>query len=198
MIEDLFLDNKPLSMFKKPSNLYDFKKKVPSVMKLRYIKVTGHGTHSGDVVSGDQDVSAVDHLAVKLFMEMTLVFDKEEAACHEAELRKAQKKSLSNILVPPPPPPDLPFDFAPQMQQSAAVPLSVLTGIITSNNNVHSLDEEMAAIVTTKVEKGQSLTMIVAIQSASLLRKVLAFTVLSLLILRSKQKLTTAAFCFNC
>ncbi len=64
VIEDLFLDNKPLSMFKKPTNLYDFKKKVLSAMKSRYLKVTSRGTHSGDVVSGDEDVSAGDRLAV--------------------------------------------------------------------------------------------------------------------------------------
>lgn len=148
MLGDLFLDNnKPLLMFKKPSNLYHFMKKVLSVMKLRYLKMTGDGMHSGDLVSGDEDVTVVDHLAVKLFMEMTLVLDKEEAAHHEAELWKAQNKAVSSILVHPHPP-DLLSDFVPQMQQSAAIqdPLSVLTGVITNNNDVHSLDEEMAAI----------------------------------------------------
>jgi hypothetical protein len=94
VIEDLFLDNKPLSMFKKPPNLYDFKKKVLSAMNLRYLKVTGCGMHSGDVVSGDEDVSVVDHLVVKLFAEMQLVLDKEEAARCEAEMWKAQKKQF--------------------------------------------------------------------------------------------------------
>jgi len=122
--------------------------------------MTGHGIHSGDLVSGDEDVTVVDHLAVKLFMEMTLVSDKEEAAHHEAELWKAQNKAVSSILVHPHPP-DLLSDFVPQMQQSAAIqdPLSVLTGVITNNNDVHSLDEEMAAIyVTPKVAKHQHLT----------------------------------------
>ena len=158
-MDDLFLDNKPLSFFKRPSNLYDFKKKVLSAMKSRYLKVTGRGMHSGDIVSGDEDVSAVDRLAVKLFTEMTLVLDKEEAARREAELWKAQKKAVSNILVPPPPT-DLPSDLAPQTQQSAAVrnPLSVLTGVVNNNNNVPTLDEEMATIVTPKVAKRQRLT----------------------------------------
>jgi hypothetical protein len=92
--------------------VYDLKKKVLLEIKSRYLKVTGHGTHSGDVVSGDEDV--------KLFSEMTLVLDKEDAARHEAELWKAQKKAVSNILVPPSPP-DIPSDYVPQMQQSAAV-----------------------------------------------------------------------------
>jgi hypothetical protein len=65
-MDDLFLDNKPLSCFKRLSNLYNFKKKVLSAMKLRYSKVTGHGSHSDNVVSGDEDVSAVDSLTVKL------------------------------------------------------------------------------------------------------------------------------------
>jgi hypothetical protein len=85
-MEDLFLDNKPLSMFKKPSNLYDLKKKVLLAMKSRYLNMTGHGMHSGDVVSGDEDVSAVECLVVKLFMEMQLALDEEEAARHEAEM----------------------------------------------------------------------------------------------------------------
>jgi hypothetical protein len=50
--------------------------------------------HSGDVVSGDEDVSVVDHLVVKLFAEMQLVLDKEEAARCEAEMWKAQKKQF--------------------------------------------------------------------------------------------------------
>ena len=70
MIADLFRDNKPLSMYKKPSNLCDFKKKVLSSMKSRYQKVTGRGTHSGDVVTGDEDVSVVDCLTVKMYSEM--------------------------------------------------------------------------------------------------------------------------------
>jgi hypothetical protein len=70
-MDDLFLDNKPLSCFKRPSNLYDFKKKVLSAMKLRYHKVTGRVPHSGDVVSGDEDVSAVDSLVVKLSSEIS-------------------------------------------------------------------------------------------------------------------------------
>ncbi len=78
-MDDLFLDNKPLSYFKRPSNLYDFMKKVLSAMKSRYRKVTDRGTHSGDAVSGDEDVSVVDSLAVKLFTELTMAVDKEEA-----------------------------------------------------------------------------------------------------------------------
>jgi hypothetical protein len=94
-------------MFKKPSHMYDFRKKIISAMKLRYLKVTGHGTHSGDVVPDNKDVSAVDHLVVKLYQEMQLAIDKEEAACHEAAMWKAQKQAVSNILVPIPNP-DLP------------------------------------------------------------------------------------------
>jgi hypothetical protein len=36
-------------------------------------------------------------MSVKLFVEMTLVLDQEEAAHHEAELWKAQKKAVSKI-----------------------------------------------------------------------------------------------------
>ena len=66
--------------------------------------MTDRGSHSGDAVSGDEDVSVVDTLAVKLFCEMQEMVDKHEAARREAELWKAKKKSVSNILVPPPPP----------------------------------------------------------------------------------------------
>ncbi len=81
VMDNLLLDNKLLSCLKRPSNLYDFKKKVLSAMKLRCCKVTGSGTHSGDAVSGDKDVSAVGSLAVKLSMEMQSALDKQEAAC---------------------------------------------------------------------------------------------------------------------
>jgi hypothetical protein len=47
------LNNKLLSMFQKPAHAYGFRKNVISVMKSRYLKVTGRGTHSGDVVSGN-------------------------------------------------------------------------------------------------------------------------------------------------
>jgi len=53
------------------------------------------------VVSGNEDVSVVDHLALKLYQEMQLAIDKEEAACHEAAMWKMQKQVVSNILVPP-------------------------------------------------------------------------------------------------
>jgi hypothetical protein len=62
-----------LLMFKKPSHLYNFKEKVLLAMKLRYLMVTGCGMLSGNVVSGNEDVPVVDHLAVKLFQEMQLV-----------------------------------------------------------------------------------------------------------------------------
>lgn len=42
-------------------------RKVMSAMKLRYHNVTGHGRHSGVTVSRDEDVSALDSLALKLF-----------------------------------------------------------------------------------------------------------------------------------
>ncbi len=75
-MDDLFLNNKLLPCFKRPSNVYDLKKKVLLAMKSRYRKVTGHGTHSGDVVLGD----AVDSLAVNLSLEMQSSLDKQEAA----------------------------------------------------------------------------------------------------------------------
>jgi hypothetical protein len=116
----LFLDNKPLSMFKKSVHAYDFKKKVISAMKSKYLKVTGHCPHSGDVVSGNEDVSAVDHLAVKLYQEMQLVINKEKATRREAAMWKGQKQAVSNILVPPPNP-DLSSDPDNPTQQFAPV-----------------------------------------------------------------------------
>jgi hypothetical protein len=156
VMDDLFLDNKPLLYFKRPSNLYHFKKKVLLAMKSRYRKITNRGTHSGDTVRGDEDVSAVDSLAVKLSSEMQSAFDREEAKHREAEMWKEQKKAVSNILVPPPPP-DVPSHHT---QQSATVrnPLSVVIGVAKTTNDVPSLEEEMAAIVTPKVAKHQRLT----------------------------------------
>jgi hypothetical protein len=100
ILDDLILDNKPLLMFKKPAHAYDFRKKVILAMKSRYLKVTGHGTHSGDTLSGNKDISVVDHLAVKLYQEMQLAIDKEEATRCEAAMWKAQKQAVSNVLVP--------------------------------------------------------------------------------------------------
>ena len=118
--------------------------------------MTDRGSHSGDAVSGDEDVSVVDTLAVKLFCEMQEMVDKHEAARREAELWKAKKKSVSNILVPPPPP-DLPLEDSPVTQQSTAVrnSLSLLTGTVPNNNNVPTLEEEMTAVVTPKMLKRQ-------------------------------------------
>jgi hypothetical protein len=125
VIEDLFLPDKPLFMFKRPGNLYDFKKKVVAGMKARHGKVTGRGTHATSANPDDfEDVSAVDRLAEKLYNEMQLVQDQKEASCQEAELLKAAKKSTSNLLVPPPLP-DLPCNFVEGTQQSAAARTSV-------------------------------------------------------------------------
>jgi hypothetical protein len=108
-------------------------------MKLRYRKVTGLGTHSDDMVSGDEDVSVVNTLAVKLATEMQSALDKQEAARREEEFLKARYFSVSNILVPPPHP-DVPSEIVSQTQQSAAVqnPLSILMGNVTNNNNCSS------------------------------------------------------------
>ncbi len=151
VIEDLSLPDKPLFMFKRPGNLYDFKKKVVAGMKARHRKVTGRGTHATSANPDDfEDVSAVDRLAEKLYNEMQLVQDRKEASRQEAELLKAAKKSTSNLLVPPPMP-DLPMEVT---QQSAAAcnPLSVLTGAIP-NNNEPNLDDELTAIVTSSSKK---------------------------------------------
>jgi hypothetical protein len=43
VIDDLFLPDKPLFMFKRPGNLYDVKKKVIAGMQARHRKVTGKG-----------------------------------------------------------------------------------------------------------------------------------------------------------
>jgi hypothetical protein len=99
---------------------YGFKKKVLLAMKSRYRKITGRRVHSGDVVSGDEDVSAVDSLAVKLSSEMQSALDKQEAAHQEVEVLKARKVTISKILVPPPPP-DVSLEIVNQTQQSAAV-----------------------------------------------------------------------------
>jgi hypothetical protein len=122
------------------------------------------------VVALDKDVSVVDSLAVKLFTELMTVVDEEEAKHREAQLWKAQKKSVSNILVPPPPP-DVPSDLV-DTQQYAAIqnPPSALTGNV--ENNVPSLEEEMTAVVT---------PMIAAMQSVRLPKNLLGFTKVALL-----------------
>jgi hypothetical protein len=196
----LFLDNKPLLMFKKPAHAYDFRKKVISAMKSRYLKVTGRGMHSGDALSGNKDISAVDCLVVKLYQEMQLAIDKEEAACHEAAVWKAQKQAVSNILVPPPKL-DLPSDPRNLTQQSAPVrnPLSVVTGVINNTNDAPSLEEEMAAIVTPKVAKCQCLMNNDCGDAINkFTEKSSVFYSVFSNYFENKQKLTTAAFCFNC
>jgi hypothetical protein len=138
-------------MFKRPTNIYDFKKKVLVAMKVRHDRVTGRGPHAGCNEAQDEDLLAVDSLAEKLYKEMMEVVDRNEASHHKAELMKALKRSASNILVPPPPP-DLPCLGT---QQSAAIqnPLSVLTGNVP--NNVPNLDEEVALAITPRVAKRQ-------------------------------------------
>ncbi len=101
----------------------------------------------------------MDCLTVKLYQEMQLAIDKEEAACREAAMWKAQKQAVSNILVPPPNP-DLPSAPNNPTQQSAPIrnPLSVVTSVISNTNDTPSLEEERATIVTLKVANGQRLT----------------------------------------
>jgi len=89
-------------------------------MKSRYLKVTGRGMHSRDPLTGNEDISAVDRLVVKLCQEMQLAIDKDEAAHGKAAMWKAQKQAVSNILVPPPNL-DLPSDSNNPTQQSAPV-----------------------------------------------------------------------------
>jgi hypothetical protein len=156
------------------------------VMKSRCLKVTGHGTHSGDVVSGNEYVSAVDHLSVKQLVV--------RLQC------KAQKKAVSNILLTPPNP-DLLSDPNKPTQQSAPVqnPLSVVTSITNNTYDAPFLQEEMATIVTPKVTKRQCLMNNDCSDGIYMFeqRKALGFTALSQLTLKTKQKLITAAFCFN-
>ncbi len=159
VIDDLFLPDKPFFMFKRPGNLYDFKKKVVAGMQARHRKVTGRGTHSTSANPDDhEDVSVVDRLTEKLYNEMKLVQDRKKASHQESELLKAAKKSTSNLLVRPPPP-DVPCVLIDATQQSAAThnPLSVLTGAI-ANNNVPNLDDEVTATVTGTSSKRQRLT----------------------------------------
>jgi hypothetical protein len=122
-------------MFKKPTHAYDFRKKVILSMKSRYLKVMGRGMHSGEALTGNKDISEVYHLVVKLYQEMQLAIDKDEATCHDAAMWKVQKQAVSNILAPPPNP-DLPSDPNNPTQQSAPIqnPLSVVTGVI--NNTI--------------------------------------------------------------
>jgi len=121
---------------------YDFRKKAILAMKSRYLKVTGCGTHSGDPLTGSKDISAVDCLVVKLYQEMQLAIDKDEAAHHEAAMWKAQKQAVSNILVPPP---------HPFYHLIRTIPHNNLHP--SFENDAPSLEEEMAAIVTPKVTK---------------------------------------------
>jgi len=75
----------------------------------------------------------------------------------------------------------------------------MVTGIINNTKDAPTLEEEMAAIVTPNVSKHQYLTKNNcgdAVQKFT--EKILCFTVLSQITLRTKQKLITAAFCFNC
>jgi hypothetical protein len=107
------------------------------------------------------------------------VIDRNEASCREAELMKALKKSALNILVPPPTP-DLPCLGT---QQSAAIrnPLSMLTGNVP--NNVPNLEEKVAWSPLLEWRRGNGIpTMIAAMQSVSLLKRVVTSSTLFLLL----------------
>jgi hypothetical protein len=77
VINDLFLPEKPLFMFKRPNNLYNFKKKVIAGMKAREQKVIGRGIHATMANPDDYEVvSAVKCLTEKFYNEMQLVHDR--------------------------------------------------------------------------------------------------------------------------
>jgi hypothetical protein len=65
---------------KRPKNTYHFKNKVLSVMKVRYDRITGPGTHSSSDNPGDhEDVLPVNEVAVRLYIEYQEAVDIQEA-----------------------------------------------------------------------------------------------------------------------
>jgi hypothetical protein len=76
----LFKPGASCKKYKQPKNTYDFKKKVLSVMKVLYERITGPGTHSCSDNPGDhEDVLVVDELAVRLYIKYQEAIDIQEA-----------------------------------------------------------------------------------------------------------------------
>jgi hypothetical protein len=74
----------------------------------------------------------------------------------------------------------------------------MVTGVVNNNNEIPSLEEEMVTIAPPKVAKHQPLTKSDCGNAIDeFVEKSAVIYSASLLILRTKQKLTTAAFCFN-
>jgi len=91
---------------------------------------------------------------------------------------------VSNIFVPPSKS-DLPSD---------AKNLSVVTGVINKTNNIPSLEDEMAAIVTPKVKKHQ---LLMNNDCSNAINKLTEKSSGFYCALNTKQKLISADFCLN-
>jgi hypothetical protein len=137
--------------YKKPSNKYDFKKKIMAAMKRRHDKVSAPGAHSSSSNPEDYETpSAVDKLAEKLYKEYKEITDKKEALRRDTEALKQNIQAASDTLAPPPPPlPPCPRNELKQPSLAARNPLSAI-----DNNVPLLLDEDY----DTKEKKRQRLT----------------------------------------
>ncbi len=91
--------------YKKPSDKYDFKKKIVASMKHHHDKASAPIAHSSSSKPEDHESpSAVNKLAEKLYKEYNKITDKKEEFCRDAEALKQTIQAASGTLAPPPPP----------------------------------------------------------------------------------------------
>jgi hypothetical protein len=101
----LFRPGAACELYKRPQKVYDFKSKVMSAMKAHYERVSGPCSHSNSHNPSDhEDLSVVDELSVRLFMEFQESVDIQEAIRCDNLLEKENVNNASQFLAPNPPP----------------------------------------------------------------------------------------------
>jgi hypothetical protein len=117
----LFRPGAGCELYNRPQKVYDFKTKVLSAMKVRYEKVSGPCSHSTSGSPSDhEDLSTVDELSVRLYMEFQEAVDVQEALRRDKLLEKENINNASQFLAPNPSP-------LPQTSATAQNPFSAIS-----------------------------------------------------------------------
>ena len=92
-------------LYKRPQKVYDFKNKVVSAMKHHYERVSAPGSHSSSNDPGDhEDLSELDQLCVRLYLEYQEALDIQEAIKRDNLLDKENVANATQFLAPNPQP----------------------------------------------------------------------------------------------
>ncbi len=94
----MFKPGAALEQYKRSRNIYDSKNKVLTMIKARYERVNGPGTHSSsNNPSNHEDLLEVDQLSVQIYVEYQEAVDIHEALWHDNLLNKEHIQNASHF-----------------------------------------------------------------------------------------------------